>query len=282
MKRTQWGWNACLIGTVLGLVTGIRCAGAAPQSFKVGVVPQYEVSELHEIWGALLTRLGQKLGADFQLVGSPSIPAFEQALASGTYDFAYLNPYDMVVAHRAAGYEPLLRDISNNLHGILVVAKDSPIKSVTELNGKPVAFPAPNALGASLLMRAELQDRFGVAVEPRYVKTHDSVYLNVVLGEVVAGGGVLRTLDRQSAPIRDALRILHTTNAVPSHPIAVHPRVAREWREKVVEALMAMAEGGEDRKLLKAVPMQEPGPVTYADYQALEAMGLNRFYVSPK
>ena len=93
---------------------------------------------------------------------------------------------------------------------------------------------------------------------------------------------MLRTLDRQSTPIRDALRILHTTNAVPSHPIAVHPRVPEVWRQRVVKSLLAMAEGGADRKLLLSVPMQEPGPAIYADYQPLEAMGLERFYVSPK
>ncbi|MCB1737280.1 MAG: phosphate/phosphite/phosphonate ABC transporter substrate-binding protein [Gammaproteobacteria bacterium] len=282
MKRAPWGWKASLVGMLLGLMPGIQGVSAAAPTFLVGVVPQYEVSELHQIWGALLNRLGERLGVNFKLIGSPSIPAFEQSLASGAFDFAYLNPYDMVVAHRLAGYEPLLRDISNNLHGVLVVRKESPIRSVAELDHEPVAFPAPNALGASLLMRAELQDRFGVTVQPRYVKTHDSVYLNVVLGEVVAGGGVLRTLDRQSTPIRDALRILHTTNAVPSHPIAVHPRVPEVWRQRVVKSLLAMAEGGADRKLLLSVPMQEPGPAIYADYQPLEAMGLERFYVSPK
>lgn len=157
VRRLLW-----TVMTVTGLGSQIALAADAPPTFRVGVVPQYEVSELHERWEPLLARLGERLGARFELVGSPSIPDFEQALAAGTYDFAYLNPYDAVVAHRVAGYEPLVRDRSSSLHGVLVVRRDSPYKSVADLNGKEVAFPAPNALGASLLMRAELEDLFDV------------------------------------------------------------------------------------------------------------------------
>ena len=47
---------------------------------------------------------------------------FEQALQAGELDVAYGNPYHAVMARRWQGYEPVLRDSSERLSGILVVA----------------------------------------------------------------------------------------------------------------------------------------------------------------
>jgi hypothetical protein len=55
-----------------------------------------------------------------------------------------------------------------------VVRKDDPIKSAGELDGKEVAFPAPNAFGASLWIRALLAEREKIRIVPAYVKTHSN------------------------------------------------------------------------------------------------------------
>jgi len=127
------------------------------------------------------------------------------------------------------------------LYGILAVRKDSPLQDVKELDGKKIAFPAPNALGASLLMRAELDMLHDVQVEESYVSTHSSAYLNTVLGAADAAGGVKSTLDSQSDQIKDNLRILYETSRVPPHPIVVHPRVSDEDRMAIQQAILDLA-----------------------------------------
>lgn len=89
------------------------------------------------------------------------------------------------------------RDNGHSLVGIIVVKKDSPVQSASELDGKTVAFPSPNALGATLLPRAEFDREFNIKVNELYVKSHSSVYLNVLLGKTAAGGGVQKTLSLQ-------------------------------------------------------------------------------------
>jgi phosphonate transport system substrate-binding protein len=61
-----------------------------------------------------------------------------------------MNPYHAIRANKKHGYAPLVRDVGRSLFGIIVVKKDSPIETVSELDGEIVAFPAPNALGAAL------------------------------------------------------------------------------------------------------------------------------------
>ncbi|HCY88322.1 MAG TPA: hypothetical protein DHV36_24510 [Desulfobacteraceae bacterium] len=129
-------------------------------------------------------------------------------------------------------------------------------------------------------MRQELTDKFKIEFSARYVKTHDSVYLNVLLGEAAAGGGVQKTLDRQKDKIRNHLKIIHTTTPVAPHPFAVHPRVPASVAEKVAKALIQMGQTDDGKQLLSQVPIKKIGEAHISDYQPLEEMGLDRFYVN--
>ena len=60
-----------------------------------------------------------------------------------------------------------------------------------DLDGADIAFPAPNAFGASLYMRALLAEQEKININPIYVETHANVYRNVIFGRASAGGGVI-------------------------------------------------------------------------------------------
>ena len=263
---------------LLSILLVFSSVHAEQKHFVVGVVPQFEPRELHNIWHPILTYLSEQSGHHFELRGMPSIPAFEKALLRGEFDFVYANPYHLLLANQQQGYQPLLRDVGRTLYGILVIPKDSPIQSPSELNGKSVAFPAPNALGASLMMQADLLDQFNSRVIPHFVKTHDSVYLNVILQHSVAGGGVQNVLNQQSQQIQNSLRILYKTREVAPHPIAAHPRVSAEDQLQFVDLMLRWGESHEGREVLSKIPMKEIGLASLVDYLPLSEMGLERFY----
>jgi phosphonate transport system substrate-binding protein len=248
--------------------------------YRFGVVPQFEQRKLYRIWRPILDELEHRTGFSFDLVGSPKIPVFEQKYLVGVYDFVYMNPYHLVMAHDAQGYLPLIRDGERKLKGILVVLKDSPIKRLEELDGKRIVFPSPNALGASLLMRTELAKLHGVEALPHYVQTHTSVYLHVALGLNPAGGGVLSTLRSQKPEIREKLRIVYETRPVNPHPISAHPRIPEERREKVRQALLEMAQTEKGQALLAKIPMGKAVAASLEDYTPMRTWGLEEFYVS--
>ena len=253
----------------------------AQTTYTVGVVPQFDTRTLHKIWRPILDQLEKDTGLKFVLRGAPTIPAFEQEFSDGKFDFAYMNPYHVGVANREQGYEPLIRDIGRTLYGVLVVKADSEIKDIKQLHEKRVAFPAPNALGASLLMRAELERKHNVKVKARYVKTHSSSYLNVVLGKAEAAGGVQKTLNQQPEAIRKQLRVLYKTSETAPHPFAVHPRVPAEVRAKVQNALLQFSQSSEGKDLFANIPMKKVGVASMKDYAPLMKMGLDEFYVNP-
>ena len=250
-------------------------------TYTIGIVPQFEIRHIRKIWKPIFDEIEKDTGLKIKFKGSPTIPDFEKELNAGTFDFAYMNPFHMLQAEKEQGYIPMVRDVGRKLHGIIVVRRDSPIKSIKELDGKKIAFPSPNALGASLLIRANLKKDFKINFNPIYVKTHSSVYLNVLVKQTEAGGGVLKTLNQQKDNIKGALRILHKTPKVAPHPLAVHPRVSQEVRNKIKSTLIKLGESIVGQSLLAKIPMKKIGVATISDYAPLKKLNLDEFYVAP-
>jgi ABC-type phosphate/phosphonate transport system substrate-binding protein len=253
---------------------------AAETAFRFGVVPQFEVLHIQKIWGPVLTEVSKISGVQLRLVPSPSIPDFEKSFEKGEYDLAYMNPYHLLVANKFQAYTPVLKDNGRWLYGIIVVPKESLIKVVTDLNGKTIAFPSPNALGAALIPRAEFANKFRIEYTPKYVKSHTSVYLNVMLGQVDAGGGVQSTLNRQKPEIQETLRVLYETVKVSPHPIAVHPRVDTASVERIRNAFLELGRNEKGRQLLEKIPIKNIGLASMDDYLELKSLGLEQFYVT--
>jgi phosphonate transport system substrate-binding protein len=249
-------------------------------SYSLSVVPQFPASEIHRDWSPLLERLAKDTGLTFTLSLSANIPRFESELLEGRPDFAFMNPYHQVMAARAQGYVPLVRS-SKPLTGILVVRKDSPIGSVRELDGKEVAFPAPNAFGASLWMRALLAERERIAIKPVYVQTHSNVYRHVIRGKAAAGGGIQNTLLQEPEEVQADLRVLLETPGAAPHPLSAHPRVPARTQQLVAGALLALTSDAAGQGLLKEVFGAAPVRADYArDYRPLEQFKLEKYVVT--
>ena len=265
-----------LAGTSLAAERSDSTVPAGRQEYVVGVTPQFAASKLFRIWRPILDALEKETGFGFTLRGAPALHDFEQQYGAGMFDFAYANPY-LVGVRNYQGYLPLVRDHGARLVGVVVVAKDSPINSVRELDGQTVAFPTANALAGTLAIRAQLEDEFGVRVLPRFVRTHDSSFLNVAVGAIVAGGGVRSTLDQQSPEIRERLRVIYTTREMPTLPFVAHPRVPEAVRQRVRDALLKLGKTPEGQVLLGKVPIKDAGIATPADYEVLRRMRLERY-----
>ena len=78
----------CLAGTSLQAL-----AQEAQKSLSFGVVPQQSATRLAEEWGPLLAEISRRSGVALVFKTAPSIPVFEERLAKGEYDLAYMNPY---------------------------------------------------------------------------------------------------------------------------------------------------------------------------------------------
>jgi phosphonate transport system substrate-binding protein len=246
----------------------------SPAAISFGVVPQQAAARLASLWAPIFAYLGERAGVPIRFATAPDIPTFEQRLAAGQYDLAYMNPYHYTVFHEQPGYVAFAHQRDKRIRGILVTQKDSDIQSIEALAGRTLAFPAPAAFAASVLPRAALQ-RAGIAIEPRYVRSHDSVYLAVSKGLYPAGGGIERTFDNAAPEVRERLRILWHTDAYTPHAFAAHARVDPALVARVRDLMAAMSDDSEGRRLLAAIGFSGIDPAEDADWDDVRALGID-------
>ena len=239
-----------------------------------GVVPQQSATTLAKVWTPIMNYLGQHSNLDIQFRTAPDIPTFEQRLAAGEYDVAYMNPYHFVVFSERPGYTAVTRARDKTIKGIIVVRKDSDISELSDLDKNTLAFPAPAAFAASILPRAELAAR-GISFEPSYVSSHDSVYLAVSRGLYLAGGGVMRTFLNAPPEVRNQLRILWTTEGYTPHAIAALPSVAPQTLEKLRQGLLSMEQDETGRTLLESLKIKGFEPARDSDWDDVRRLNIS-------
>ena len=273
-RRASLGVFICLALYMAG------ASAAEPKSLVLSVIPRLPATVIHRDWSPFSERLAQAINMPVELRIFDAFADFESYAVSGQADLVFANPYQLVLWRRHPGFIPLVRDDARQLSGILVVRSDNPITSVHDLDGKQIAFPHPNAFGASLYMRALLEREFGIRFTPVYVTSHANVYRNVILGKAAAGGGVNITLNLESPSVRSLLRVLYETPGVAAHPLSAHPRLSAALREKITNAVLRMSEDEVGRGILHRVALTQPVRADYArDYQRLENLRLDKYYV---
>ena len=253
---------------------------SADEGYSVGVVPQFTSEQISQIWAPVLEEVGKRAGIKLNLLPSRTIRSFEIDLENASFDFAYANPYQALIAFKKQGYVPLVRD-SLPLSGVLVVHKDSPFKKVSDLAGQVIAFPAPNALGASLLVRADLDAVHRISFTPKYAASHTAAYQSTLNRQTAATGGIEATLGLLNAEDKARLRVLYRTRETVSHPFVVNKRVPESVRLKVQNAWLAISADPAWNERLAKIPFDRLIKSTVDDYKILDSMNLEKFYIAP-
>jgi len=256
------------------------CLGdIAVKPIKAYIVPQLTASQTYAQWGPVLDRIGKTSQLCFDLIVPATIPQFETDLANGKPDFVFMNPYHMVMKWREHQYVPLVAS-SEPIFGVLIVKKDSKYMTLKDLSYGKIAFPAPNAFAASILIRSLLADN-KIPFEPVYVRTHSNVYRSVVRGDgIVAGGGIHATLLAEPSELKDELRVLAETKRYTSHPFAANARVPKVIQDRVQTAFLDLGNTVDGAELLSRIQMTKPMAVSYkANYEPLEVLKLDRYVV---
>lgn len=238
-----------LLAILLFSGSGTVFAADKAKLLSFGIVPQQSAAKLAEEWGPLLGEIGKRAGVKIVFRTAPNIPEFEERLARGEYDFAYMNPYHYVVFHQGGGYQAFAKEKDRKIKGILVVRKGSHYRNLADLAGKTVVFPAPAAFAASILPQAEL-GRLNIDFNARFVASHESVYLAVASGLQEAGGGIQRTFEASPVEVRNALRVIAETPAYTPHAFAAHPRISAEVVESVRNAMASLSNDETGKALL--------------------------------
>ncbi len=122
--------------------SSLKYSGDSSQkTYVFGVHPLHNPNRLYEVFGPITRLINRKLkGKSFRLEASRDYADFDKKMATGAFDISLPNPYQTLLS-LSQGYKDFGKMADDDhFRGILVVRKDSSIKAVKDLIGKPFAF----------------------------------------------------------------------------------------------------------------------------------------------
>jgi phosphonate transport system substrate-binding protein len=274
------------------LFAGLLVAGSVSAQWqkkypvvKYGVLPVETQTHTTKSMDLFLKHAEKETGVKWELYQATDYSGVMNALIANQLNLAWLSgfSYCQTFMDSNGGVEPLVAasepDGSMGYNAVVVVRADSPYKSIDDLKGKIVARTDPLS-GSGYLIPTAAFRAMGKPVD-EYFKSplsggHPQSVLGVLRGTYDAAFtwtskndniGNLRKMMDQGLLKREQIRIVWTSDPLPSPPVVIRKDVPPDMRaamEKLFTGLHKV-----DMKIAEAVAQGKTGgmvPVAHKDY----------------
>jgi phosphonate transport system substrate-binding protein len=249
---------------------------AAP--YRFGVHPLHNPQRLAEVYGPVVARVNRGLaGPRLELEASLSYDDFERKLAARELAFALPNPLQALNALKS-GYR-IFGKMGDDaaFRGIILVRKDGGIRTVADLKGKVVSFPAPTALAATM-MPLHFLHTHGLDANRDVVRlfagSQESSIMSVYLRSSVAGATwppPWLAFQKRNPSEAAELEVRWETAPLVNNGLVARDDVPEALVARVAELLFAMHTDDEGRRLLAELPLSRFEPASEASYAPVKA-----------
>lgn len=246
--------------------------------YIIGIHPLHNPKRLFEVYGPIIDFINGNIPeADFILEASRNYEEFDKKLYSGHFDFAMPNPYQTVNSLKY-GYRVFGKMADDDdFRGIILVRRDSGIKTVADLKGKAVSYPAPTALAATLMPQYYLHTHginINSDVENRYVGSQESSIINVLRGHVAAGATwpvPWTTFSKENPQLAEQLEVKWQTEPLQNNGWVVRKDVSAELADKFASLLFNLNQHAQGREILAHIPVTRFEPASDESYGPVQA-----------
>ena len=234
---------------VAALLAGPNPAAAA-EPLRFGVVNQRSPQLTAQYWNPILGYVSQRSGVAIELRLGKAAPDTTAMAVRGELDFYFTN--HLFTAERdRLGWRVFARAAGDGIRAQIVVAEDSPLHAIEQLDGQPVVFPSPDAfVGYWVPMDALL--RRNVKVMPMFAGTQEGAIAQLRAGSAAAAGVGANPIAEYARREGLRYRVLWASGAFPELALMAHPRVPAPVVESVRRAFVGMAHDPHGRPILEA------------------------------
>ncbi|WP_375104977.1 phosphate/phosphite/phosphonate ABC transporter substrate-binding protein [Paenibacillus sp. RS8] len=252
--------------------------GYVPEKLTVQFVPSQNADTLEAKAKPLEKLLGDKLGIPVEVSVSTDYNTVIEAMASKKVDVGFLPPTAYVLAKEKGAAEVILQaqrfgvndetgaptdELADFYKSMIIVKKDSAIKSVADLKGKKIAYQNVTSSAGFVWPAATLMDA-GLDplkdVQAITVKGHDQGVLAVLNGDVDAAAifqDARNVVLKDYPKVFEDTQVLAFTDKIPNDTISVRSDMNKEWMEKIQQAFIDIAADKEGHEIVKEIYSHE-------------------------
>lgn len=274
MKRSIGG--ASLVVLLLLVLGSQSWSQNAPYSF--GVIVWRSPTLTAQFWNPILRYVSERSGVPLQLKVANTGPEHTAMVGRGALDFLYSN-HNFIKENEASGYRVFARPKEDAGIGEIVVLKESPVRTLSDLQGREVVFPHVAAFfGYHLPMDALL--RKGIQVTAHFAGTQEGAMTQLKAGRVVAAGVNAEVMRAFALRENIAYRVLWSSEKYLSLALSALPSVPVETVRAVRDAFLQMADDPEGAKVLasSADVLKQAAPLRFIMARDADFDNMRRFY----
>lgn len=246
-----------------------------PKELNVQFVPSVQANKIEAKVKPLAKLLSKKLGIPVHVTVSTDNTALVESMASKKVDVGFLPSDAYVLAHKRKAADPLLQamrydydepsgkqnpnKLDSKYQSMIIVRKNSKIKSIKDLKGKKIAIQDPTSTSGYILPVAELYKKgINVVKDDNLVnvKGHDQGVVSVLNGDTDAAFVFkdARNLVAKDEPnVFKEVKPIYFTKKVPNDTISVRSDMSSAFRKKLAKSMKEIVKTKEGAKILKNI-----------------------------
>ncbi|MBP1146473.1 phosphonate transport system substrate-binding protein [Pseudomonas sp. PvP027] len=264
------------IMVVLSFALSNMAASEELKVYNFSPVNQYNLNLSASFWNPIIKYVSEKSGVNLTLkLGRTSSDTTSYVLAQEV-DFAFTN-HLFSPERDKMGWKVFGRRDAPALEGQIVVPADSPIHSLSELEGKEVVYPGPEAFIAYKVTNSELVKK-GINTSTVFAGNMDGAFSQLLSGKAQAMGANSQLVSGYTEREGKSFRVLWSSASFNDLALMASPRVSKKERDAVANAFFNMPHDAYGRRILQEATelVHAPTPITFipateADYASYRA-----------
>ena len=227
------------------------------KTYKFGIHPYMNSKKMFIFYRPILDFIEDNMGnIEIILETSSSYSDYNKKLYNGDFDFSLPNPFQTYNSLKK-GYKVFARMKPDTVfRGIFLARKDSNIKTVNQLKGEYISFPAPTALAATMMPLLYLHEHglnVNKDIEKKYVGSQYSSILNVYSSDTIVGATwppPWETFKRENPEKAKQMEIVWETKSLINNGIVVKDGTDKRIVKELVDILINLDKTKKGQKLL--------------------------------
>lgn len=248
------------------------------QTLHIGLIPEQNIFRQFERYEPLAEYLSKKVGMNIELTVLPRYGNIIDNFRSENLDGAFFGSFTYTLAHAKLGVTVLARPENLNgvstYHGLILVRRDSGIRTVQDMAGKRFAF-VDKATTAGYLLPLAYFRKHGIDYrtylkETYFAGTHEDAIQDVMnrMADIAAAKNTV--FDRMALAdprIAAELMVLERSPDVPENGLAMRGDLDGNLAGRILRILVSMQDDPEGRAVLRSFGARRFIGTADTDYQ---------------